>query len=195
MPSASSRTCTAASGRLTKVWAVCQTFAQFGRPIHFTETTVISGPRRDNPTNATLPGLEHDARRRGEAGRLRRAVLYRPVQPPVRPRHYLVGLQRPERLAGRPGGPGAQGHVPQARLHAASGPDSQTVVDKCRSKNGRSRDSHAPGLLRGLHTHGHGRARPVNDPVRHFSRGRPTADRNDADAVVAPRFRLIRLHR
>lgn len=40
---------------LTKVWGVCQTFAQFGRPLHFTETTVLSGPRRDNPTNATLP--------------------------------------------------------------------------------------------------------------------------------------------
>jgi len=39
---------------LAKVWAVCQTFARFGRPIHFTETTVLSGPRRDNPTNATL---------------------------------------------------------------------------------------------------------------------------------------------
>jgi len=39
---------------LTKVWGVCQTFARFGRPLHFTETTVLSGPRRDNPTNATL---------------------------------------------------------------------------------------------------------------------------------------------
>lgn len=39
---------------LTKVWAVCQRFAQFGRPIHFTETTVSSGPRRSNPTNVTL---------------------------------------------------------------------------------------------------------------------------------------------
>ena len=43
---------------LTKVWAVCQTFARFGRPIHFTETTVISGPRRDNPTDATLTGWD-----------------------------------------------------------------------------------------------------------------------------------------
>jgi len=39
---------------LVKVWDVCQTFAQFGRPLHFTETTVISGPRRDNPANNTL---------------------------------------------------------------------------------------------------------------------------------------------
>ena len=40
---------------LTDVWATCERFAQFGRPIHFTETTVISGPRRDNPTDTTLP--------------------------------------------------------------------------------------------------------------------------------------------
>jgi len=31
---------------LTKVWEVCNTFAQFHRPIHFTETTVLSGPSR-----------------------------------------------------------------------------------------------------------------------------------------------------
>jgi GH35 family endo-1,4-beta-xylanase len=31
---------------LTKVWMVCQTFAQFGRPLNFTETTVLSGPLR-----------------------------------------------------------------------------------------------------------------------------------------------------
>ena len=31
---------------LRKVWTVCQRFSQFGRPIHFTETTVLSGPQR-----------------------------------------------------------------------------------------------------------------------------------------------------
>ena len=40
---------------LTKLWAVTQTFAQFKRPIHYTETTVISGPRRANPSNGDLP--------------------------------------------------------------------------------------------------------------------------------------------
>lgn len=50
---------------LTRVWSVCQTFARFGRPIHFTETTVLSGPRRDNPTNATLP--DWDTTPEGEA--------------------------------------------------------------------------------------------------------------------------------
>ena len=28
----------------TQLWSVCQNFARFGKPIHFTETTVLSGP-------------------------------------------------------------------------------------------------------------------------------------------------------
>ena len=46
-PSASSLTCTAASGRMTGSGQSCERFAPFGRPLHFTETTVLSGPRRD----------------------------------------------------------------------------------------------------------------------------------------------------
>ena len=50
---------------LSKVWTVCQRFSQFGRPIHFTETTVLSGPKRavdyDGPYPSdwnTTPGEE-----------------------------------------------------------------------------------------------------------------------------------------
>lgn len=32
---------------LEKVWAVSEAFSRFGKPVHFTETTVISGLRRD----------------------------------------------------------------------------------------------------------------------------------------------------
>jgi len=35
-----------------KVWQVCETFGKFGRPLHFTETTVLSGPRRSLDYNA-----------------------------------------------------------------------------------------------------------------------------------------------
>ena len=35
---------------LTDVWAKCETFAQFGKPLHFTETTVLSGPHRTDDT-------------------------------------------------------------------------------------------------------------------------------------------------
>lgn len=32
---------------ISKVWQIADRFAKFGKPVHFTETTVISGPRRD----------------------------------------------------------------------------------------------------------------------------------------------------
>ena len=53
---------------MTKVWAVTQTFAQFGRPIHYTETTVISGPRRDNPSNGNLPDWNTTPEGEAQAG-------------------------------------------------------------------------------------------------------------------------------
>ena len=40
---------------LSRVWTVCQSFSQFGRPIHFTETTVLSGPTRPVDFNAPSP--------------------------------------------------------------------------------------------------------------------------------------------
>ena len=39
-----------------KLWQVCERFAVFGKPIHFTETTVISGPSRDYSYTAPNPG-------------------------------------------------------------------------------------------------------------------------------------------
>lgn len=35
---------------MPQVWATCERFAQFGRPIHFTETTVLSGPKPSDVT-------------------------------------------------------------------------------------------------------------------------------------------------
>ncbi len=37
---------------MTQVWQTCERFAAFGRPLHFTETTVISGPKRDHDSSA-----------------------------------------------------------------------------------------------------------------------------------------------
>jgi endo-1,4-beta-xylanase len=36
---------------MTKVWRVCQRFAAFGIPLHFTEITVLSGPKRVHDSN------------------------------------------------------------------------------------------------------------------------------------------------
>ncbi len=41
-----------------KIWSVCQSFAQFGKPVHFTETTVISGPQRVYSMTDPNPGWE-----------------------------------------------------------------------------------------------------------------------------------------
>lgn len=40
---------------LTKLWTVCQCFSQFGKPLHFTETTVLSGPTRTVDFSAPNP--------------------------------------------------------------------------------------------------------------------------------------------
>jgi len=46
--------------RLGKVWEVCDRYASFGLPVHFTEATVVSGPRTGSGENwgATTPELE-----------------------------------------------------------------------------------------------------------------------------------------
>ncbi len=42
-----------------KVWEVCERFARFGAPLHFTETTIVSGPRAGRwRWGKTEPGLE-----------------------------------------------------------------------------------------------------------------------------------------
>lgn len=45
---------------LPRVWEVCDTYARLGKPIHFTETTVVSGPRLGPGENwgATTPERE-----------------------------------------------------------------------------------------------------------------------------------------
>lgn len=47
---------------LRRVWAVCDRFAKFGLPLHFTETTVVSGPRRGPGENWHPTNPEGEAR-------------------------------------------------------------------------------------------------------------------------------------
>jgi hypothetical protein len=50
----------------SKIWEVCERFAAFGVPLHFTETTILSGRRadgdRDNPWPSTEEGEAEQAR-------------------------------------------------------------------------------------------------------------------------------------
>ena len=41
-----------------RTWEVCERFAQFGMPLHFTETTIVSA--QDRPTGTTTPEGERD---------------------------------------------------------------------------------------------------------------------------------------
>jgi endo-1,4-beta-xylanase len=40
----------------SQTWAVCERFAKFGAPLHFTETTVVSGPRQGSNWTTTREG-------------------------------------------------------------------------------------------------------------------------------------------
>ncbi len=45
-----------------RTWEVCERFAQFGQPLHFTETTLVSGPRKRKIWNTTPVGEERQAK-------------------------------------------------------------------------------------------------------------------------------------
>ncbi|MBN1418060.1 MAG: endo-1,4-beta-xylanase [Planctomycetes bacterium] len=51
-----------------RIWGVCEKFAAFGVPIHYTETTIVSGPRQGNRWGPTTP--------EGEAVQAREAVRF-----------------------------------------------------------------------------------------------------------------------
>ncbi len=45
-----------------RAWAVCDRFAKFGKPLHFTETTVVSGPKQGSGWLTTPEGEERQAK-------------------------------------------------------------------------------------------------------------------------------------
>jgi len=44
-----------------RVWQVCEQFAKFGKPLHFTETTLVSGPRTEQGWRTTPEGESRQA--------------------------------------------------------------------------------------------------------------------------------------
>ncbi len=44
-----------------RTWEVCERFARFGKPLHFTETTLVSGPKSDSGWTTTPDGEERQA--------------------------------------------------------------------------------------------------------------------------------------
>ena len=49
-----------------RTWEVCEYFAKFGKPLHFTEVTVVSGPRTDAGWKTTPDGEAEQARQVAE---------------------------------------------------------------------------------------------------------------------------------
>jgi len=49
-----------------KAWEVCERFAKFGKPLHFTETTVVSGPRKKSGWTTTPDGEKRQAQQVAE---------------------------------------------------------------------------------------------------------------------------------
>ncbi|MBP8912697.1 MAG: endo-1,4-beta-xylanase [Phycisphaerae bacterium] len=49
-----------------QTWAVCERFARFNVPLHFTETTVVSGPKQDSSWTTTYEGEVRQAQQVAE---------------------------------------------------------------------------------------------------------------------------------
>ena len=45
-----------------QTWDVCERFARFGKPLHFTETTVVSGPKKGSTWVTTAEGEQQQAK-------------------------------------------------------------------------------------------------------------------------------------
>ena len=95
-----------------KIWEVCQRFARFDVPLHFTELTVVSGAagwERARPWDSTPEGEERQAE---EVQRIYTMLFL----PSLGCRHYLVGLCRPQCLARCASRSDWQGSAAQAGL-------------------------------------------------------------------------------
>ncbi|MCL5281088.1 MAG: endo-1,4-beta-xylanase [Planctomycetes bacterium] len=46
-----------------RAWDICERFAKFGKPLHFTETTVVSGPKKGSVWATTPEGEQDQAKR------------------------------------------------------------------------------------------------------------------------------------
>jgi len=53
-----------------RAWEVCEKFAKFGKPLHFTETTVVSGPKTQQGWLTTPEGEKRQARQVAEFYRM-----------------------------------------------------------------------------------------------------------------------------
>ena len=84
-----------------QIWKVCQEFSRFGVPLHFTETTILSGERVWEK-DSRQPVAVH-ARGRGVSGPRSRAFLHHALLSSCGRGNHLVGFLRPPGMEERPG--------------------------------------------------------------------------------------------
>ena len=64
---------------LGKVWDTCDTYSKLGLPLHFTESTILSGPRKGPGENWGVTTAEGEARQAEQTAKLYTALFAHPV--------------------------------------------------------------------------------------------------------------------
>ena len=129
-----------------KTLDVLERFARFGLPIHFTETTLVSGELMPaeivDLNDFQVADVAIDARWRSAPGRGGRAALHHVAVAPCGRGDHVVGAAG-RRLAERPLGIGAGGWFAEARVRGAPRADQGRVV-ACADANGHRRRGARP---------------------------------------------------
>ena len=83
-----------------QTWRVCEQYSRFGLPLHFTETTIVSGDRMAKKKGE----WPSNAGGRGPPGPGSGRFLYPALLPSGGPGHHVVGPQRLAFVVGGPAG-------------------------------------------------------------------------------------------
>ena len=63
---------------LRKVWDICETYSKLGLPLHFTESTIVSGPRKGPGENWGATTAEGEARQAEQTVKFYSALFSHP---------------------------------------------------------------------------------------------------------------------
>ena len=93
-----------------RTWEVCERFARFGKPLHFTETTVVSGP--EEGCRAGRPRPRASSEQAEQVAEFYTVLFSHPAVEAI----TWWDFTRPGRLAAGPGGSGPERYDPETRL-------------------------------------------------------------------------------
>ena len=132
------------------IWKVCQEFARFGVPLHFTETTILSGERvgTRSPAAGGRPRPEGEALQAREAARFYTMLFSHPAVAAI----TWWDFSDLHAWQSAPAGLGAEGHDAQTGLRSLEEADQRKMVDPYADPKRRGRHggiSRFPGRLPG----------------------------------------------